>query len=416
VIRCGVDFGSFDSTHHGGLLYVGSCSDKFYSVPCCFLVVSCCFPISADTETSLNIPDLANGVTYEIAVVAINEALLESAPGGPITATPTGTAVGSVGDLTFDLETVSLAENGSEGTLNVDVINEGDETVFSYRVGVYFGGMLEPSLTTSVQLGALDPGQTESLSIVFDSRSVGSDNSNVFVRIEDAVLPELDTFDNTLFITSTLPFGPPPGSQNFTLETVADRLDTKGNLRINRQTGAFEHHLTLTNLTGADTGPLRFTFSGLPGDYQLVNATGLDNGSGAPYIVFPNGLEAGGSTTVVFEYFSPTRTPTPPSGITITVESSESDELRVGTPANNVQLAVLPKEPGVILLQLQGNPGEVYGLEYSDDGMQTWLTAPIQVTAPSSGFVQFEDRGPPLTGSAPGTTPRFYRVTTFNNN
>jgi len=371
--------------------------------------------LSGDTNTSLNIPDLANGVTYEIGVIAVNETTLESAMGGPVTATPTGTAVGSVGDLTFDLSSVSLTENGSEGVLTVDVINEGEEAVFSYRVGVYFGGMLESNLTVDSQFGILDPGETQSVMLTFDSRSVGADNSNVFVRIEDVILPELDEFDNTMFITSTLPFGPPPGSTRFLLETNAGQLDTNGNLRLNRQTGTFEHHVTLTNMTGGDTGPLRFTFTGLPADYQLMNATGNDDVTGDPYIVFPNGLETGGSTTLVFEYFSPTRSTAVPDGIAIDVSLNDTDELPVGTPASSVQLVVLPKEPGVVLLQVSGTPGVVYGLEYSDDGMQTWLTAPIQVTAPASGYVQFEDRGPPLTGSAPGTTPRFYRVTIIGN-
>jgi len=374
--------------------------------------------VSADTNTSINIPNLANGVAYEFAVISVDDDQLESALAGPITLTPTGDAVGSFGDLTFDPSSISLTENGPAAILTFDVVNIGDETVFSSRVSASLGSLLDVSIVSEGIIGEIRSGSRKTVRLTFDSRTVAADDNNLFIQIRDVVLPEFNELNNTAFIPSTLPFVDTPiektpdiiaGTTALVVGSDPSDIDGQGNLRLNPQTGAYEHKITVENQSGAASGPLRLEIVGLPADVQITGVSGVDPNTGNPFLIFDTGVLGGSTLAFTLEYFRLNRETIAENTLSISVTATKETAPPVVGGATDIQ-AVLQAGASANIIQFLAEEGKTYGLEYSDDGLTTWKRSSLTIKAASS-VAQFVDQGPPLTDGPPaGVSSRFYRI------
>ena len=179
----------------------------------------------------------------------------------------------------------------------------------------------------------------------------------------------------------------------------------------NPQTGLFEETVTVTNNGSITVLGFRLNIGGLRSGVSLWNANGTNNG--VPYINYNFPLDPSNATTVVLEFFDPTRLP-----FTNTVS------IEVITPANlsytgtNGSVAVsrvfldtrLTNDPRFVI-EFASTPGKTYAVIYSGSLTGTnWLVATPSVKA-NANVTQWYDDGPPKTISKPTSVlTRFYRV------
>jgi hypothetical protein len=366
---------------------------------------------SADRATQYTFENLASGVTYELAVISVNEATLESAPSMSLTGAPTGDVLESGSDLTFDLLGTTLLENADEADLSVTVNNEGGELVYSYRVSVYFGGLTDAHKVGEVLGGEIPAGGVLSHHFTFSSLSVASVSDQIYVKIEDVILPDTNPLNNVLVIDSQLPLNS-GGDVGLIVSVDPASLTPSGALEIDLQTGYFEHRVTVSNSGSANSGPLRLDVAGLPPGVGVSGATGVDPATGAYFIIFNEGID--GNTTVEFilNYIAPDRALIFNDDLSVTVvQSASAEPTPLGAPIS-AQLSLQASGSSIVMLFSGVEPGRTYYLQYSPD-LVDWTTSPVPFVSLNTQL-QIVDSGPPLTPTAPvaaGEVPaRFYRL------
>lgn len=149
---------------------------------------------------------------------------------------------------------------------------------------------------------------------------------------------------------------PPPAHAQEELENVDALVDVSfSGLRFNRRTGTFDTVATLQNVSGIGVvAPIQLKISDLdPLDVALANASGVDAGSGAPYVsVAAAGLPAGATANVVLQFANPQRRRftfshevlgVPERALSLAPISWSQDSLRltVGAGANTTQVEAL---------------------------------------------------------------------------
>jgi len=194
---------------------------------------------------------------------------------------------------------------------------------------------------------------------------------------------------------------------NFTVPPhPAPKLDVADTLVLNRQTGLYEHTITVTNSGAREIAGFDLTVSGLPNGVCVWNASDCTNGPTT--IQHRQPLAAGASTTIILEYYAPVRgTKINPEISAKIVTKPESDP-----PAPDGGFAIdraLRQPDGSMLIEFTAEPGALYEVHYSDDG-EHWKLSPTRIRA-AGNRVQWIDRGPPRTDTPPAEAPmRFYRV------
>ncbi|MBL9138959.1 MAG: CRTAC1 family protein [Verrucomicrobiales bacterium] len=202
--------------------------------------------------------------------------------------------------------------------------------------------------------------------------------------------------------------GPVRGGQ--VLRVVESEFQSLSPVRLNLQTGLYEHRVRYTRLGGnAENNGVRIQASGLPTGVRWLNATGVSDTSDAePYIQLPEPLARGQSIELVFVFQKPGR-----GGLDAPEYSAEYGSWEPGVPPGGSRLEVtrtvtLP-EAGRVLVEFVSQPGARYAMEYSAD-LEHWHLVPGQIVAGGTR-TQWIDAGPPSTATAPSAEiQRFYRV------
>ncbi len=178
---------------------------------------------------------------------------------------------------------------------------------------------------------------------------------------------------------------------------------------VNRQTGLVEQRIRVRN-----TGPralagfnLDLTTSGGTALYNGLAAT--PNSAGSWTLPYNVPLAAGEEITLVLEFYSPGRQADFQVSATRVVDPLAPAFVpppAAGTPFSITRAAVVT---GGVLIEFPSEPGVGCRIEYSPDN-SIWTPCPVPVRAGGTS-VQWIDRGPPFTSSAPaGTNQRFYRI------
>jgi len=232
----------------------------------------------------------------------------------------------------------------------------------------------------------LDP-VTGDLTVIYNPWQSGS--SDVTISITDSAGNV-----TRATITFTVPDHPEP------------QLDIAATLVLNRQTGLYEHTITVTNSAAREVAGFDLTITGLPEGVCVNNASDCTGGTTTIHHRQP--LAAGAAVTLVLEYFASARgTVLEPQVAVSLVTEPDTDPA-----APDGGLAVdrcMRQADGSLLIEFTATSGALYEVHYSDDG-ENWKLSPVRVRA-AGNRVQWIDRGPPRTDSPPSAEPcRFYRV------
>jgi len=186
----------------------------------------------------------------------------------------------------------------------------------------------------------------------------------------------------------------------------APQIDVADSLVFNRQTGLYEHTITVTNTGAREIAGFDLTVAGLPDGVCVWNASDCTNGPAT--IQHRQTLAAGASATLVLEYYAKVRgTKITPTVTAALVTKPEGDP---AAPDGGFAIdRVIRQRDGAMLVEFTAVPGALYQIHYSPDGVH-WKLSPVRVRA-AGNRVQWIDRGPPRTDTPPATEPvRFYRV------
>ena len=182
-------------------------------------------------------------------------------------------------------------------------------------------------------------------------------------------------------------------------------VTTQGTLTLNRQTGLWEHRVTIRNIGQRAIGGFEIHVAGLPANASLYNAS--DCLTGLPCAIYHQPVAPGQSVSMVLEYYVSDRRPLSPPTLT-TVPILPHD---VSSPATSGSLAIdvaMLLKPGMFMIEFPSEPGVLYQIQYSDDGTR-WLDSLSRIRAAGTR-TQWIDQGAPRTASPPGSATRFYRV------
>lgn len=179
------------------------------------------------------------------------------------------------------------------------------------------------------------------------------------------------------------------------------RVGLDGPLILNRQTGLFEQRVTISNIANGDLRGFRLQVADLPDGVTFHNkATAEDT------VDYLGAIPSQGSVSLILEFYSPTRIPSFQPQI-----SASEIALRSPLPIEPAGLAVdrcLLQDDGSFLIEFTAKPGSRYEIQYTDDG-KSWRRSPVSIRA-AGNRVQWIDRGPPRTETAPVTTHRRFYV------
>jgi outer membrane protein assembly factor BamB len=195
-------------------------------------------------------------------------------------------------------------------------------------------------------------------------------------------------------ITFTVPQHPEP------------QLELAAKLVLNRQTGLYEHAITVTNTGAREIAGFDLRISGLPGGVTVNNASARDGNDWIIHHRQP--LAAAASVNLVLEYYTPVRgtviNPQVAVGI-VTVPVAHPDAPEGGLAVERC----IVMAGGSVMIEFTTTPGALYEIHYSDDAAD-WKLSPVRVRA-AGNRVQWIDSGPPRTATPPSGEPcRFYRV------
>ena len=193
--------------------------------------------------------------------------------------------------------------------------------------------------------------------------------------------------------TVVLPALPPPS------------VTTQGTLTLNRQTGLWEHRVTVRNVGQRPIGGFEIHVAGLPANASFYNAS--DCLTGLPCAIYHQPVAPGASVSMVLEYHVSDRHPLTAPTLT-TFPTLPHD---VSSSATSSSLAIdvaMLLQPGMFMIEFPSEPGTLYQIQYSDDGTR-WLDSLSRIRAAGTR-TQWIDQGSPRTASPPGSGTRFYRV------
>jgi hypothetical protein len=179
------------------------------------------------------------------------------------------------------------------------------------------------------------------------------------------------------------------------------RVGLDGPLVLNRQTGLFEQRVTISNIGYNDLRGFRLQVSDLP-----VGVTFQNRATAEDTIDYLGTIPSQGIVSLILEFYSPARI----ASFQPQVSASEI-ALRSPLPIEPDGLAVdrcLLQDDGSFLIEFTAKPGSRYEIQYSDDGKR-WRCSPVSIRA-AGNRIQWIDRGPPRTETAPLTTPRRFYV------
>jgi len=299
---------------------------------------------------------------------------------------------------TYELEVSAVPDRPVSTPL--DPINASDSAApASYQFGQNFSdadpgevlqfsivGNTRPELFSSI---SIDPGTGE-LSI--DYAPFLSGQSEVTIRATD---PTGLSVDAELLVN--LPAIPQP------------QISIADDLKLNRQTGLYEHRITVTNSGQRAIGGFVLSVTDLPEEAVVYNASASPS-LGIWQVIHALPVAAGAVVELVLEYHIIGRNPyfTP----TITVEHSLPVETLAAPIADGEgfqidRITVLAD--GRFLLEFPSVPNTCYQIQYSSDN-RTWHNSLSRLRAGGTR-VQWIDMGAPRTSSTPSLSgKRFYRV------
>lgn len=183
-------------------------------------------------------------------------------------------------------------------------------------------------------------------------------------------------------------------------------LQVAATLTLNRQTGLYEHRITVTNSAAREVAGFDLAITGLPAGVTVNNASASANGTW--FIHHRQPLAAGTAVTVLIDYHTPVRgTEIHPEIAVSLVSEAESDPAagEAGLAVDRCEVM----EDKTLLIEFTSVPGSLYEIQYSHDAT-SWKVSPVKVRA-AGNRVQWIDRGPPRTDSPPSDqSSRFYRV------
>ncbi len=176
--------------------------------------------------------------------------------------------------------------------------------------------------------------------------------------------------------------------------------------QINPQTGLLEMRVLLTNQLAAPVPAVRLAAAGLPAGVWLYNAAGTNDG--AAYALYNYSVPGHGGVELTLEFYTLEREPL--SDYTLTPLGVTAIDLSAAS-TNGMAVTKQLMTPNGFLIEFAANIGRTYTIIYQDGpGTNTWLTVQPSVVAPATR-VQWIDRGPPKTRSAPlSIGQRVYRV------
>ena len=215
-----------------------------------------------------------------------------------------------------------------------------------------------------------------------------SGTSSVTVEVQDAAG---ETAQMTVQVT--LPVLPAPEV------TVSEAL------RLNRQTGLWEHRITLTNTAQRAIGGMEVTVAGLPADASFYNAS--DSLGPNPLAGYYQPVAPGASVTMVLEYYIPSRSRALQPVLTTAVALPKNPVS--SAPGGLAVDRILALPDHAILIEFTARPGQQYLVQYSETG-SAWLDSSVRIRA-AGNRVQWIDQGLPRTSTPPPPGgQRFYRV------
>jgi hypothetical protein len=229
--------------------------------------------------------------------------------------------------------------------------------------------------------------QSGDLTVIYNPWESGS--SDVVVSITD---PAGNVTEHT--ITFTVPQHPEP------------RLELAAKLLLNRQSGLYEHAITITNSGAREVAGFDLRITGLPDGVTVNNASGRD---GEDWIIHHRQpLAAGASVNLLIEYYTPVRgTVLDPQ---VGVELITVPETHAAAPDGGLAVErCVVMDDGSVMIEFSTTPGALHEIHYSDD-TKAWKLSPVRVRA-AGNRVQWIDSGPPRTETPPAREKsRFYRV------
>jgi hypothetical protein len=180
-------------------------------------------------------------------------------------------------------------------------------------------------------------------------------------------------------------------------------------IRFSRLTGLYEQSVTVTNVAERAIAGFDLALSGIREGVTLYNGTNGAPGTASLSYHLP--LAAGASVTLVLEYHANPRGEIPPPLVVPTLYFPASGTAGVKAAAEPFAInRCLKMADGSFVIEFNSEVGKTYQVEYSEDGT-AWKSCPVPIRAGGTK-VQWIDRGPPWTDSAPSTQPRrLYRVT-----
>jgi hypothetical protein len=176
-------------------------------------------------------------------------------------------------------------------------------------------------------------------------------------------------------------------------------------LVFNRQTGLYEHTLTVTNTAQREIAGFDLSISGLPAGVQVFNASDCEDGTWCVQHRQP--LAAGASVTLILEYYAPVRGTVIEPKVTVSLVTEPESDPAAAAPGLAVDRCEMLEDG--LLIEFTATPGSLYEVQYSNDNA-VWKVSPTRIRA-AGNRVQWIDRGPPRTDSPPADkSSRFYRV------
>jgi hypothetical protein len=186
-------------------------------------------------------------------------------------------------------------------------------------------------------------------------------------------------------------------------ELPAPEITVSSALTLNRQTGLWEHRITLRNDAVRAIGGFEVTVTNLPAGACLYNAS--ECSAAAQLAGYYAPVAPGESVTMVLEYYNPSRAPLDPRLSVSTALPQTPPPPDSGGLAIDRIIAI----NGGLLLEFTAIPGHLYVVQYSDDNI-LWRDAQVRIRA-AGNRVQWLDQGPPRTMTPPlQGGQRFYRV------
>jgi hypothetical protein len=181
----------------------------------------------------------------------------------------------------------------------------------------------------------------------------------------------------------------------------APTITSQNTPSFNPLTGLWELPVTIQNIAQRAIGGFSVAVSSLPEGTSLYNASNAVSPS--PSITDARPLNPNQSVSLTLEFLHPSQDPLPTPTLTT---ATTLPRPALPTPFAIDRASFL--SPESLLLEFPSEPGVLYQIQYSSDGIN-WLDSLSRIRAAGTS-TQWFDSGSPRTSSPPGAGSRFYRV------